>query len=226
MLFTEFRNNYKIPLPAMVNYKFPTVSRSCSTILRRIIVTAATAFCLHFISFHFIFIYLGTVAPSVHENCFSGGRGTNVTCLRFHSSLKGGKGWCLFNIKFKAIPKLRSTKRYSPLLVFRKGIERSASVFLSSLTFRVDLFSNKLERYSGTRPLSDLYTVVAVSPLMMSLTVGHCKLCIKPIEGVSKLLFVTILATILQTKNEANSLIFISFHFQFFRYGSPSVREN
>ena len=57
-----------------------------------------------------------------------------------------------------------------PLLVFRKGIERSASVFLSSLTFRVDLFLNKLERYSGTRPFSDLYTVVAVSPLMMSLT--------------------------------------------------------
>ena len=81
-----------------------------------------------------------------------------------------------------------------PLLVFRKGIERSVSVFLSSLTFRVDLFSNKLERYSGTRPFSDLYTVVAVSPLMMSLTVGHFKLCIKPIEGVSKLLFVTILA--------------------------------
>ena len=46
-----------------------------------------------------------------------------------------------------------------PLLVFRKGIERSVSVFLSSLTFRVDLFSNKLERYSGTRPFSDLYTV-------------------------------------------------------------------
>ena len=63
----------------------------------------------------FIFIYLGTVAPSVHENCFSGGRGTNVTTLRFDSSLKGGKRWCLFNIKFKAIPKLRSTKRYSPL---------------------------------------------------------------------------------------------------------------
>ena len=81
-----------------------------------------------------------------------------------------------------------------PLLVFRKGIERSVSVFLSSLTFRVDLFLNKLERYSGTRPFSDLYTVVAVSPLMMSLTVGHFELCIKPIEGVSKLLFVTILA--------------------------------
>ena len=69
----------------------------------------------HFISFHFIFIYLGTVAPSVYENCFSGGRGTNVTSLRFDSSLKGGKKWCLFNIKFKAIPKLRSTKRYSSL---------------------------------------------------------------------------------------------------------------
>ena len=63
----------------------------------------------------FIFIYSGTVAPSVHENCFSGGRGTNVTSLRFDSSLKGGKRWCLFNIKFKAIPKLRSTKRYSSL---------------------------------------------------------------------------------------------------------------
>ena len=83
-----------------------------------------------------------------------------------------------------------------PLLDFRKGIERSVSVFLSSLTFRVDLFSNKLERYSGTRPFSDLYTVVAVSPLMMSLTVGQFKLCIKSIEGVSKLLFVTILAAL------------------------------
>ena len=81
-----------------------------------------------------------------------------------------------------------------PLLVLRKVIERSVSVFLSSLTFRVDLFSNKLERYSEARPFSDLYTVVAVSPLMMPLTVGQFKLCIKPIEGVSKLLFVTILA--------------------------------
>ena len=81
-----------------------------------------------------------------------------------------------------------------PLLVFRIGIERSVSVFLSSLTFCVDLFSNKLERYSGTRTFSDFYTVVAVSPLMMSLTVGQFKLCIKHIEGVSKLLFVTILA--------------------------------
>ena len=149
-----------------------------------------------FIHSFFIFIYLGTVTPSVHEKCFSGGRGTNVSSLRFDSSLKGGKRWCLFNIKFKAILKLWSTKRYAlcPLLVFRKGIERSVSVFLSSLTFRVDFFSNKLERYFRTRPFSDLYTVVAVSPLMMSLTVGQFKLCIEPIEGVAKLLFVTILA--------------------------------
>ena len=41
--------------------------------------------------------------------------------------------------------------------------------------------------------VSDLNTAVAVSLLMMSLTVGQFKLCIKPIEGVSKLLFVTIL---------------------------------
>ena len=75
-----------------------------------------------------------------------------------------------------------------PLLVFLKGIERSVSVFLSSLSFRVDHFSNKLEKYSGTRPFSDLYIVIAVSPLMMSLTVGQFKLCIKPVEGVSKLL--------------------------------------
>ena len=62
------------------------------------------------------FIYLGTVAPSVPKDCFSGGRGINVLRLqRFDSSLKGGKGWCLFNIKFKVIPNLWSTKRYSPL---------------------------------------------------------------------------------------------------------------
>ena len=104
-------------------------------------------------------MYLGTVAPSVHENWFSGGRGTNVFRLkRFDSSLKGGKSWCLFNIKFKVIPKLWSTKRFlCPSLVFRKGIEISVSEFLSFLTFRLDFFSNKLERYSG-----DLNTEVAV----------------------------------------------------------------
>ena len=149
----------------------------------------------HFI-FFFIFIYLGTVAPSVHENCFSGGRGTNVTSLRFDSSLKVARDGACLTSSSRLFQSLDPRKDIAlcPLLVFRKGIKRSVSVFLSSLTFRFDLFSNKLERYSGTRPFSDLYTVVAVSPLMMSLTVGQFKLCIKPIEGVSKLLFVTILA--------------------------------
>ena len=35
--------------------------------------------------FHFIFIYLGTVSPSVHENCFSGGR--VFVYLPFHHSV-------------------------------------------------------------------------------------------------------------------------------------------
>ena len=70
----------------------------------------------YLVHFIFIFIYLGTVAPSVHENCFSGGRGINVFRLqRFDFSRKGGKSWCMFNIKFKVIPKLWSTRRYSPL---------------------------------------------------------------------------------------------------------------
>ena len=60
-----------------------------------------------------------------------------------------------------------------PLLLFRKGIKRSVSVFRSSLTFRVDLFSNKLERYSGTRLFSDLYTVVHYSSHLTTI----CTLC-------------------------------------------------
>ena len=51
----------------------------------------------------------------------------------------------------------------------------------------------KLERYSGTKR-NHLYVVVVVSPLMLSLTSGQFNLCIKAIEGVSKLLFLTILA--------------------------------
>ena len=103
---------------------------------QRCIKTFAESF-----SFHFIFIYLGTVAPSVHENCFSGGRGTNVTSLRFDSSLKGGKRWCLLTSSSRLFQSLGPRKDIAlcPLLVFRKGIERSVSLFLSSLTFRVDL---------------------------------------------------------------------------------------
>ena len=65
-------------------------------------------------------------------------------------------------MKFKAITKLKSTIRYSPLPIanFRKG----TGIFCR-------IFSKKLERYFGTRPFSDLHIVVAVSLLMISLTV-------------------------------------------------------
>ena len=38
-------------------------------------------FCCYPSFISFIFIYLGTVPPSVHENCFSGGRGIPVLQL-------------------------------------------------------------------------------------------------------------------------------------------------
>ena len=60
--------------------------------------------------------------------------------------------------------------------VFRKGSERSVSVFLSFLTFRVEFFSNRFERYSGTSPFNDLYIAVAVSLLIMSSIVYQLKL--------------------------------------------------
>ena len=41
------------------------------------------------VSFHFIFIYLGTVAPSVHENCFSGGRGSCCSCRVVSCRVRG-----------------------------------------------------------------------------------------------------------------------------------------
>ena len=37
---------------------------------------------------------------------------------------------------------------------------------------------NLLERYSGARPFSDLYMIVAVSLLMISFIFGHFRLCI------------------------------------------------
>ena len=83
---------------------------------------------------------------------------------------------------------------FCPFLVFRSGSERSVSVFLSSLTFRVEFLTNKLERYLGTRPFRDLYMLVAVSLLIISFIVGQFKLCISAIAGVSNLLLVTILA--------------------------------
>ena len=74
-----------------------------------------------------------------------------------------------------------------PLFVFRNGSERSVSVFLSFLTFRVNVFLNRLERYSGTRPFNDLYIVVAISLLIISSTVGQFKLRIIGIASVNKM---------------------------------------
>ena len=82
-----------------------------------------------------------------------------------------------------------------PFSIHRSGSERSVSVFLSSLRFRVELLTNELQRYSGSRPFRDLYMVVAVLLLIISLKVGQFKLCICSIAGVSNLLLVTILAT-------------------------------
>ena len=72
--------------------------------------------------------------------------------------------------------------------VFRKGGERSVSVFLRFLTFRVEFFSNRFERYSGTNPFNDLYIAVAVSLLIMSSIVDQPKLRISGIAGASSLL--------------------------------------
>ena len=60
-----------------------------------------------------------------------------------------------------------------PFLEFRSGSEISVSVFLRALTFRVEFLTNKLERYSGTRPFRDLYMIVSVSLIIISLIVGQ-----------------------------------------------------
>ena len=60
----------------------------------------------------------------------------------------------------------RKNIAFCPYLSFRSGSERSVSVFLISLTFRVEFLTNKFKRYSGTRPFRDLYMVVAVSLLI------------------------------------------------------------
>ena len=85
-------------------------------------------------------------------NCFSGGRGKNIYKLqRFDSFLTGGKRWSLLNIALKAIPKLRSTERYSPvpLLLFHNGSEISVLVFLSSLTLLSRTFSKSWKGTPG-----------------------------------------------------------------------------
>ena len=45
--------------------------------------------------------------------------------------------------------------------------------------------TNKLEWYSGTRRFRDFYMVIAVSLLIISLTVGLFKLCISSMADIS-----------------------------------------
>ena len=86
-----------------------------------------------FISFHFyLFRHGSPVSP--WELLFRGPWRNVVRLQQFDSFLKDGKRWCPFNIQFKGIPKFRSTKRYD-------------------ISGR--LFSNKSERYSGTRSFRD-----------------------------------------------------------------------
>ena len=74
---------------------------------------------------------------------------------------------------------------------------REGACLQFSLTFRVEILTSKSERYSGTRPFSDLYMVVAVSLLIISLTVGQFKLCINSIAGVSNLFLVLFILQLL-----------------------------
>ena len=84
------------------------------------------------------------------------------------------------------------SKKYC-LLVFLKGNERSVSVFRSCLIFRVEFFTNFLERYSGARPFSNLYIVVAVLLLIILLIVGHLRLCINGLADESNYILTRLL---------------------------------
>ena len=59
---------------------------------------------------------------------------------------------------------------FCQFLVFCGGSERSVSIFLSSMRFRVEFLTKKLESYSGTRPFRNLYMVVAVSLVCNNIT--------------------------------------------------------
>ena len=102
--------------------------------------------------------------------------------------------WLISSFRLFLSLQPRKDMAICPLYVLRKGNERSFSVFLRFLMFRVEFLTNRLERYSGTRPFSDLYIIMAVSLLIISLTVSHFKLRISGIAGATFFLFVTILA--------------------------------
>ena len=73
-------------------------------------------------------------------------------------------------------------------------LKRGALVFLSLIVVRAEFCTNSSDRYSGARPLFDLYIMVAVSLRIMSEIVGHSSLLIRSAAETRKLLLVTILA--------------------------------
>ena len=62
------------PLARPIFVKMIPLARLISTSKCHEFAFSRPTFRIFALSFHFIFVYLGTVAPSVHENCFSGGR--------------------------------------------------------------------------------------------------------------------------------------------------------
>ena len=73
-------------------------------------------------SFHFIFIYLGTVAPSVHENCFSGGSAQIFAAYDLILLLKMARDGACLTSSSRLFQSLGPRKDIAvcPLLVFRK----------------------------------------------------------------------------------------------------------
>ena len=83
---------------------------------------------------------------------------------------------------------------FCPFEVLKRRTRKSALVFLSLIVVRAEFCTNSLDRYSGARPLFDLYIMVAVSHRIMSEIVGHPSLLIRSAAETRKLLLVTILA--------------------------------
>ena len=57
---------------------------------------------------------------------------------------------------------------FCPFDVLKRGTSKSALVFLSLIVVRAEFCTNSSDRYSGARPLFDLYIMVAVSHRIMS----------------------------------------------------------
>ena len=68
---------------------------------------------------------------------------------------------------------------FCPFDVLKRGTRKSALVFLSLIVVRAEFCTNNSDRYSGARPLFDLYIMVAVSHRIMSEIVGHPSLLIR-----------------------------------------------